>query len=159
MCRYRLSACCESAGGSDFLIGVHAGLGNLYGAVFAASVDGHFHVGVVNELEENVALAVGFNAPCKFFGVEVEAHGVAVVAANDIVALAVAANEVFAVVTLDGTFALCHGVAAAPELDAVQHQKVGKAAYLVYGKHPECEEHEFVEELVSEGVVPAQEAV
>ena len=33
------------------------------------------------------------------------AHGVAVVAANDIVALAVAANEVFAVVTLDGTFA------------------------------------------------------
>jgi len=114
---------------------------------------------VVYELEENVAFAVGFERPCLFFGIEVEAYARTIVAADYIVALAVAAYKVLAILTFDYTFAFGHRVRTAPEFDAVEHKDIGESAYLVYGKYPECEEYELVEEFVAYVLVPAQKTV
>lgn len=124
-----------------------------------AVANGELDVVVVNESEDFVSFAISGEAPSLFIGVEVEAHSAAVVAAYNVVAFAVAFNEVFAVVTFDDTFALSHGVRAAPEFDAVENEDVRKSAHFVYGKNPESEEYEFVDEFVTYMLVPAEEAV
>ncbi len=74
-------------------------------------------MGVVNECEEVVALAIGGVAPCLSGLVEVEAYAAVVVEADDVVAFAVAFHKIFTVVAFDDLVALGHWVAAAPEFD------------------------------------------
>lgn len=108
------------------LVSVDAGVGEFEYLVVALA-DGHLDVGVVDECKEVVGFAVSCVAPSLSVLVEVEAHAAVVVEADYVIALAVAFHKVFAVVALDDFVAFGHGVAAAPELDRVEHQQVGKA--------------------------------
>lgn len=110
---------------------------------------------IVYESKQNMAFTTDIHAPFLLFGIEIEPYRTAVIAAVDVISLSVAFNVVVSVVSLIYLFAFSHGVAAAPELDAVQHHQIGKACDFVDGKHPKSEEHQFVEELVADILVPA----
>lgn len=157
-----LSAGCVDAGAGNGAVGVEAGLRQLDGLPVVAAVDGNAYVGVVDEGEQGSALAFVFDVPAHVFLVVVEAHAHVGFEVADVVALSVAAHqEAVAVGAFDDFFGggVAHGVASAPEFDAVEHQDVSEAGHFVDRKNPECEEHEFVEELVAYGLVPAQQAV
>ena len=156
-CRWGLASGVEGAGGC-LLIGVEACSGDFDGAE-AAVGGGECHVGVVYEGEDGVLRAVYVYAPGAVVGVEVEAHDAAVVLGFDGVAFAVAVHEIAAVGAFDHACAACHGVVAAPEFNAVEHEHVGECAHFVDGEYPECEEYEFVEELVADLSVPGEELV
>lgn len=110
----------------------------------------------VDEGHQFVGFAGGYgDVPALGGGVEVEAHVGAVVLACDVVAFAVAFDEVaLSVGAFDAAGALGHGVVAAPEFDAVDDEDVGQGGNFVDGKNPECDEDEFVDYFVADGLVP-----
>lgn len=110
----------------------------------------------VDEGDEFVAVACGGDdVPAALGGVEVEAHGRAVAFADNVVAFAVAFDEVaLSVGAFDAAGALGHGVVAAPEFDAVDYENVGQTGDFIYGQNPEGEEHEFVDHFVADCLVP-----
>ena len=117
----------EVGGVEGCLVGVAAAFADFYYLVVAVG-QGHFGVVRIDEGEEYDALAVGVEGtPFLCLDVEVEADFAAVVLADDVVAFAVAFDEVFAVLSFDDFGAFGYGVVAAPEFDAVEHEDVGEA--------------------------------
>ena len=116
-------------------------------------------MGVVDEGEQCVGLIVGGEAPALSVGVEIKANLSAVGLAGDGIAGGIAIDEVTAIVAVDHRTTLSHGVTAAPEFDAVEHDYVGKHRNFIDGENTAGEEHEFVDKLIVDLLVPRQELV
>lgn len=115
---------------------------------------------VVDKCKENVLLSGGqFHAPFLLVCIEVKAYAVAFGFGCDGVSAAVALDEIAALFAFNDFCSGSKRIAAAPEFDAVYYKDVGQPAYFINGEYPECEKHEFVEELVAYPLVPVEQAV
>ena len=106
-----------------------------------------------------MSLTVGCNVPAVFVGIIVETDLSVVVEAHDIIAVFVSFHQITAVLGLKHLFAGGHGIAAAPEFNAVQYDDIGQNRYLIDGKNPEGEEHKFVDKFIADILVPAEQTV
>ena len=147
--------CGHVGGGGEGLVGVEALLVGGVGVHLSVGT-GDADVGVVNPGQEDYVLAVDVGRPFVGGGVEVEA-GLGAVGIGDGIAFGVGLDEVnLTVLALDFLGAVGKGVAAAPELDAVDDEDVGESRDFVYGENPEGDEDEFVDEFVADGSVPGE---